>query len=248
MGDRPSAARIGMDLARADDKRLLVTDIGVHPRLKTPVAQLNSYENRQASRAEGEQHVSRAICAGDRIRAVHPERVNGFRGAATLEKAETEMGREFVMDGDAFKTMSASGMLRQLSQATSFTEPQEVKLSLSRDIANVMKPSEHIGTSSRPLRPATGPTAGKHGTPPKLPRGESPLTESRCSTALVGAAGRSQSTSALAGASQRQGRSASPGLARAMGSARRDNDLVLPKRSSRSLRHAGASAIERKTF
>lgn len=250
--DRPSAARIGMDYTPLDGKRLKVTDIDVHPRLKTPVAQLNSHENRQASRAEGEQHISRAICAGDRIRAVRSERVIGFRGAATLEKAETEMGREFVMEGDACKTMSASSMLHELSEATSFTEPQEVKLSLSRDIANVMKPSEQLGTASlpqRPLRPIALPTTEKHRTPPRLPRGESPRPLSRCSTPPVSVAGRrSHSTGALAGAGQRPRRSASPGLARALGFVGSEDDLALPRRSSQSLCHAGANAIERKTF
>lgn len=243
-----------MDIARADDNRLRVTDIDAHPRLKTPVAQLNSHEKRQASRGEVEHHVSRAILPGDRIRAVHSERSNGFRGAATLEKAELDMGREFVMDGDACITMSASKMLRELSAATSFTDPKEVKLSLSRDIATVMKPAGHLGAASQSQQPSrftAGAVLGKNRTPPKLPGAESSGTLSRCSTPPVGVVGRSQSTGALAGASQRQYRSASPGLARALGFfVEGADDLARPKRvpSRRGPLRAGAEAIERKTL
>jgi hypothetical protein len=231
-----------MDVERADDNRLRVTSIDAHPRLKTPIAQLNSHEKRQESRGEGEHHLSRAILPSDRIRAVHSERVNSFRGAATLEKADVGMGRESVMDGDACETMSASMMLKELSAATSFTDPKEVKLSLSRDITNVMKPVGHVRASSQPQRSShsiAGPLGAKSAAP-KLPASESSSTLSR----------RSHSTAAFETGIQHLFRSPSPALVRALGIVEGKDDLARPRRvsSHQRLVRVGASAIQRKTF
>jgi hypothetical protein len=217
---------------RADEKRLQIIDVDVNPRLRTPVAQLNSHETRQAHRGEGEQHISRAILPGDRIRAIQLDRVDGFRGAATLEKAEKDFGREVVMDGDFCQTMSASKMLKELSSAASFTDPQEIQLSLSRDITNVLKPAEHMSI----------------GTPPKLPRRSKPPQQA---VDGAGDSSRSRSTSALVGSSGRSFRSASPTVSRTFGLDDGKRDSLSRQRrssSSRGLVCAGAGAIERRTF
>jgi hypothetical protein len=180
-----------MDFFRVDEQRLEVVDIDVHPRLRTPVAQLNSHENRQAHRGEEEEHISRAILPGDRIRAVKLDRVDGFRGAATLEKAG--VGREVVVEGDSCGTMSASKMLTELSNATSFTDPQEINLSLSRDVTNVLKPAEHVSV----------------GTPPKLPQGSTGFSFNSASPAVKRALGLTESKR---GRLSRQRRSSSTGL------------------------------------
>ncbi|CAE7679620.1 PTAC2 [Symbiodinium pilosum] len=78
--DKPSPAtiyadpisRIGMEVKRHDSKtRLVVHDVDENPRQRTPVAQWNTAEDRQADRGDEEQHASLAIKPGDRIKAVN---------------------------------------------------------------------------------------------------------------------------------------------------------------------------------
>eukprot|EP00439_Symbiodinium_sp_Y106_P065236 s1259_g10.t1 len=78
--DKPSPAtiysdpisRIGMEVKRHDSKaRLIVNDVDENPRQRTPVAQWNTAEERQADRGDEEQHASLAIKPGDRIKAVN---------------------------------------------------------------------------------------------------------------------------------------------------------------------------------
>lgn len=78
--DKPSPAtiysdpisRIGMEVKRHDSNaRLVVNDVDENPRQRTPVAQWNTAEERQADRGDEEQHASHAIKPGDRIKAVN---------------------------------------------------------------------------------------------------------------------------------------------------------------------------------
>merc|ERR1719335_1897320 len=60
-----------MDLKRVGSKsRLLVADVDINPRNRTPVAQWNAKEERQAHRGDYE-YCSLAIQPGDRIGAVN---------------------------------------------------------------------------------------------------------------------------------------------------------------------------------
>lgn len=136
--DRPCAAQIGMDLlcSKSSGGRLVVASVDKHPLLKTPVAQLNCSETRQADRGEGECHMSRAILPGDRIRALRAEKVEGFRGCATIKKG-------YLVDEDPVTTMRNSAMLRELADAGDFAEPKEINLSVSRDVSNLLQPAPH---------------------------------------------------------------------------------------------------------
>lgn len=70
-GDTGLMKRSGMDLHRIEVKpRLLVADVDIHPRNRTPVAQWNASEERQAHRGDYE-YASLAIQPGDRISAVN---------------------------------------------------------------------------------------------------------------------------------------------------------------------------------
>lgn len=65
-------ARMGMEVKRdPSNSRLVIEDVDNHPRQRTPVAQWNIAERRQADRGEGEHHQNLAIKPGDRIKAVN---------------------------------------------------------------------------------------------------------------------------------------------------------------------------------
>ncbi|CAJ1328938.1 unnamed protein product, partial [Effrenium voratum] len=65
-------ARIGMEVKRDSSRsRLLIEDVDENPRQRTPIAQWNTAEERQADRGEEEKHCSMAIKPGDRIKAVN---------------------------------------------------------------------------------------------------------------------------------------------------------------------------------
>eukprot|EP00747_Dinoflagellata_sp_TGD_P164577 gnl/TRDRNA2_/TRDRNA2_184690_c0_seq1.p1 gnl/TRDRNA2_/TRDRNA2_184690_c0~~gnl/TRDRNA2_/TRDRNA2_184690_c0_seq1.p1 ORF type:complete len:293 (+),score=38.31 gnl/TRDRNA2_/TRDRNA2_184690_c0_seq1:94-972(+) len=64
--------RVGMDLKRDTSKqRLVVKHVDDHPRRRTPAAQWNLAEERQATRGDSEWHQNLAIKKGDRISAVN---------------------------------------------------------------------------------------------------------------------------------------------------------------------------------
>eukprot|EP00434_Breviolum_minutum_P042972 symbB.v1.2.038272.t1/scaffold5903.1/size22538/1 len=78
-------ARLGLEVKRDNSRtRLVIEDIDVHPRQRTPVAQWNSAEERQADRGVEEQHCSLAVKPGDRIKAVND------LNSATLMLSELE--------------------------------------------------------------------------------------------------------------------------------------------------------------
>eukprot|EP00931_Biecheleriopsis_adriatica_P090977 TRINITY_DN64888_c0_g1_i1.p1 TRINITY_DN64888_c0_g1~~TRINITY_DN64888_c0_g1_i1.p1 ORF type:complete len:312 (+),score=52.25 TRINITY_DN64888_c0_g1_i1:47-937(+) len=66
--------RLGMEVKPHESRsRLVVEDVDRHPQQRTPVAQWNTSETRQAVRAEGERHQNLAIKPGDRIKAVNDQ-------------------------------------------------------------------------------------------------------------------------------------------------------------------------------
>merc|ERR1712232_621008 len=132
-------------------------------------AQMNHREARQADRGQHEQHVSYAIKPGDRIRALRA------RSPGEDSSSHEGAGAFLTADGGACKTMSASVMLSELTAATSFTDPQEVRLCVSRNLADVMKPAADSGyattdASSSPLPPRPPTTPQRSGTAPRRSR------------------------------------------------------------------------------
>lgn len=78
-------ARLGLEVKRDNSRsRLVIEDIDQHPRQRTPVAQWNTMEERQADRGEEEKHCSLAVKPGDRIKAVND------LNSATLMLSELE--------------------------------------------------------------------------------------------------------------------------------------------------------------
>jgi hypothetical protein len=113
---------------------LFVLDVDKDLQNKTPVAQLNAEEKRQAERDENETHASFAIRPGDRIREICAEAPD--QTLKNLAQSHTEQG--FVSGG----TMSATAMLTELTTATSETSPRVVNLSVSHNISDLLKPAE----------------------------------------------------------------------------------------------------------
>jgi len=150
--DAPSFARIGMNVTKGNgNSGLVVLEADHGLQKKTPVAQLNREEERQAARDECEVHVSYAIRPGDRIREVHAEALD--KTLKTLGQCHAEQDDEQGMDK---KTMSASAMLAELNIATSETSPRVINLSVSRNLENVLvAPCIAPNGSRPPSRPST---------------------------------------------------------------------------------------------
>jgi len=158
--DEPAFARIGMNVAKDHSKSGLVVlkaDHGLQK--KTPIAQLNKEEERQAARDESEVHASFAIRPGDRIREVHAEALD--KSLKNFGQCHAEQEDEPGMDK---KTMSASAMLAELNAATSETSPRVVNLSVSRNLENVLRPCS--APNSR--RPLSGRPTSRESTPDTL--------------------------------------------------------------------------------
>mmetsp|Transcript_8767 Transcript_8767/g.15794 ORF Transcript_8767/g.15794 Transcript_8767/m.15794 type:complete len:315 (-) Transcript_8767:69-1013(-) len=197
-GEKAAITRIGMDVVRGDQqcKGLMVAGVDDDPRMRTPVAQLNKAEERSANRLEEKNlHYMHDIQPGDRIRGVSAEATQELN----LEETISEMPK-------FERTMSATAMLAQLQEATSFTQPKGVKISVSRDLRDVMQP-----TGPRLLPPgaaASAPSqtpfaAPKQQPPPPVPAGAPELANPSKEVAVRrAAAARSASLSGLANSSR----------------------------------------------
>jgi hypothetical protein len=118
---------------------------------KTPVAQFNKEEQRQAMRDETEVHASYSIRPGDRICEVHAEALD--KTLKTLGHCRAEQQEE-----DS-KTMSASAMLYELNAATSETSPRVINLAISRNLDNVLQPCSSPHGSRPSSRASVGDSA-----------------------------------------------------------------------------------------
>merc|ERR1712232_304171 len=175
-------------------------------------AQMNHREARQADRGQHEQHVSYAIKPGDRIRALRA------RSPGEDSSSHEGAGAFLTADGGACKTMSASVMLSELTAATSFTDPQEVRLCVSRNLADVMKPAADSGyattdASSSPLPPRSPTTLQTSGAAP-TDASSSPLPPRPPTTPQRSGTAPRRSRSTVEMGRQYEVRSRSPGIAR----------------------------------
>lgn len=160
--DEPNLSRIGMSLEQQPSTSGLVVLEADHGlKKKTPVAQFNKEEERQAERDECEIHVSYAIKPGDRIREVHAEDLT--KTLKTLGTCHAEQPEEPGMDK---KTMSASAMFAELNTATSETSPRVVNLAISRNLENVLRPCS-VQRDSRPSSRAETPRQTESPTKPR---------------------------------------------------------------------------------
>lgn len=143
--DGSEISRLGMDVQRSGQgQRLVVAEIDVNQRHRSPVARWNLEEVRQSDRGENEVHACLAIKPGDRIKAV-------------LDFQGNDLARAV----NGFATMSQTEMLAELAKATKPESPRNLSLMVSRDIADIMAPAQ-------PLQGA--PKAPCVKTPPKMPR------------------------------------------------------------------------------
>merc|ERR1712048_1216337 len=90
-------------------KRLVVTDIDRNPRNRSPLAQWNADERRQADRGSNEMHANLSIQPGDRLKAVVD-----FEGD-DLSAAHCD-----------FKTMSKTAMMSELEEAMKPESPRNL--------------------------------------------------------------------------------------------------------------------------
>jgi len=134
--DKPAITRIGMDLEQKDARSgLYVAEVDRDPRNKTPVAQLNSKEERHAKHCDEETRACFAIKEGDRIRSI--------RADPTGSECEKMDGAEGHVH-----TMSASAMFAELAAATKVDSPRVVNLSISRNLEGVMQPAHGVDSEN----------------------------------------------------------------------------------------------------
>lgn len=147
-------ARMGMEVKRdPSNSRLVIEDVDNHPRQRTPVAQWNIAERRQADRGEGERHQNLAIKPGDRIKEV-----NDLNSATLMLGALEE-----AADGTEPQNVSLQ-VSRDISNVLAPSPPRPVSSAM------VSAPEWRVGQQDYPSgsRPITTNSPGG-ARPPRLP-------------------------------------------------------------------------------
>eukprot|EP00435_Cladocopium_sp_Y103_P070491 s203_g35.t1 len=142
-------ARLGLEVKRDSSRsRLVIEDIDMHPRQRTPVAQWNTAEERQADRGAEEKHCSLAVKPGDRIKAVNDLNSATLMLSELQEAAKPEEPKKVSLEvsRDISNVLSPSSPKKPPSRGCSVPAIREM-------------PSERATMYGRPPRPPRSSTA-----------------------------------------------------------------------------------------
>lgn len=144
-------ARLGLEVKRDSSRsRLVIEDIDMHPRQRTPVAQWNTAEERQADRGAEEKHCSLAMKPGDRIKAVNDLNSATLMLSELQEAAKPEEPKKVNLEvsRDISNVLSPSSPKKPPSRGCSVPAIREM-------------PSERATMYGRPPRPPRSPSKGE---------------------------------------------------------------------------------------